>query len=96
MIKPVRIQRSRQHKQVSPNGLPIICCSRPSKWGNPFITGPETGLTIDQAMRLHENYIKENKLEEKIKTELRGKNLSCWCPLTQRCHVDTLLRIAND
>ena len=33
----MRIQRSRQIKQVSPNGLPIVYVGRPSKWGNPFI-----------------------------------------------------------
>lgn len=33
---PVRIQRSRQHKQVSPNGLPVVYVGRPSMWGNPF------------------------------------------------------------
>lgn len=33
---PVRIQRSRQHKQVSPNGLPVVYVGRGSKWGNPF------------------------------------------------------------
>lgn len=32
----MRIQRSRQHKQVSPNGLPIVYVGRGSKWGNPF------------------------------------------------------------
>ena len=35
--RPERIQRSRQTKQVSPNGLPIIYVGRPSKWGNPFV-----------------------------------------------------------
>ncbi len=33
---PIRIQRSRKHKQVSPNGLPIIYVGRPTMWGNPF------------------------------------------------------------
>ena len=27
--------------------------------------------------------------------ELRGKNLCCWCPLDQSCHVDVLLEMAN-
>lgn len=36
MNKPNRIQRSRQHKQVSPNGLEIQYVGRGSKWGNPF------------------------------------------------------------
>lgn len=35
-MTPIRIQRSRQHKQVSPNGLPIVYCGRGSRWGNPF------------------------------------------------------------
>lgn len=33
---PVRIQRSRQHKQVSPNDLPVVYVGRGSRWGNPF------------------------------------------------------------
>jgi len=39
MPKPIRIQRSRQHKQVSPNGLAIVYIGRPSKFGNPFKMG---------------------------------------------------------
>ena len=27
--------------------------------------------------------------------ELAGRDLACWCPLDQPCHVDTLLRLAN-
>jgi len=42
-IKPVRVQRSRQTKQISPNGLPIVYCGRgiSSKWGNHYIVIPE-------------------------------------------------------
>lgn len=28
--------------------------------------------------------------------KLRGKNLMCFCPLTQPCHADILLKLAND
>jgi hypothetical protein len=28
-------------------------------------------------------------------TELRGKNLACWCPLARDCHADVLLELAN-
>lgn len=31
-----------------------------------------------------------------IRTELRGKDLACWCPVDARCHADTLLALAND
>lgn len=26
---------------------------------------------------------------------LRGKNLSCWCPLDKPCHADVILELAN-
>ncbi len=29
-------------------------------------------------------------------SELRGKNLSCWCKPSEPCHADVLLRIANE
>lgn len=40
---PLRLQRSRKHKQVSPNGLPIVYVGRPTKWGNPFKVVGEDG-----------------------------------------------------
>jgi hypothetical protein len=37
-VAPVRLQRSRAKgsRLVSPNGLPVVCVSRPSKWGNQY------------------------------------------------------------
>ncbi|MGW4581851.1 DUF4326 domain-containing protein [Rhodococcus aetherivorans] len=32
---------------------------------------------------------------DRIRTELAGKDLACWCPLDQPCHADVLLEIAN-
>ncbi len=32
---------------------------------------------------------------ESVLSELRGKNLCCWCPPGQPCHADVLLEIAN-
>jgi Domain of unknown function (DUF4326) len=29
-------------------------------------------------------------------SELRGKNLACYCPLDQACHADVLLKLANE
>ena len=28
--------------------------------------------------------------------ELKGKDLACWCPLSQPCHADVLLELVND
>lgn len=130
MITPVRIQRSRQHKQVSPNGLPIVYGGRPGKWGNAFkIVGdmiygdashrrkifdpwvyitlanhyPKTMSLQQICIDLHERWIEGMEgthiipppAIEDIKRELKCKNISCWCKLTDPCHCDTLLRIAN-
>ncbi len=35
-------------------------------------------------------------VHERIRSELRGMNLACWCGLHEACHADILLRIAND
>jgi len=29
------------------------------------------------------------------RTELRGKNLACWCRQSQPCHADVLLHLVN-
>lgn len=31
-----------------------------------------------------------------IRQELQGLDLACWCPLTEPCHADLLIRLAND
>lgn len=35
-------------------------------------------------------------LQERVKRELRDKDLACWCPLDQPCHADMLLRLASE
>jgi len=32
---------------------------------------------------------------EMITTELRGKNLACWCAPSDPCHADVLIALAN-
>lgn len=32
---------------------------------------------------------------DEVRAELRGHDLSCWCPLDQPCHADVLLELAN-
>lgn len=34
-------------------------------------------------------------VREDIRSNLRGRDLACWCPLDQPCHADILLEIAN-
>lgn len=32
---------------------------------------------------------------DRIRSELQGLDLMCWCPLDQPCHADVLLGLAN-
>lgn len=111
--KPVRLQRSRKKgsKLVSPNGLPVVCVSRGTKWGNPIKVASKNeidaagyfGFALPrnalQVAVLYKLWLRENPEGRVIATmahsELRGKNLACWCPLDQKCHADVLLEIAN-
>lgn len=97
MVKPIRIKRSRQMKQVSPNGLPIVYVGRPSKWGNPFIDLERQNAVNWFVAWLNRKYFinKCAPTDEEIQKELKGKNLSCWCKVGEPCHADILLKIAN-
>lgn len=66
-----------------------VYIGRPSKWGNPFVLGRDGNR--DEVIRKYEAWIATTDLDP---TELRGKDLVCWCaPLP--CHGDVLLRLAN-
>ena len=105
-IEAIRIRRSRQHKQQSPNGLPIVYVGRPTKWGNPFILNDfddNFGGQVKVIIQKYSDWINGNssidKLPptmEEIRRELKGKNLSCWCKAGDLCHADLLLEIANE
>jgi hypothetical protein len=137
---PVRIQRSRQHKQISPNELSIIYVGRGSRWGNPFrlckLNNGKFAISHECDYQLHQITKKvgcDNKhyntrdeaaidaikcynfwllpythkdgsmsdfyysmanIDDAIMS-LKGKNLSCWCRLDEKCHADLLLELAN-
>lgn len=93
MTNPIRVQRSRKHKQVSPNGLPIIYVGRPSEFGNPY---PKSLWGVEKAISNYRDYIETCIKTGSIDIEkLKGKNLSCWCSLNTPCHADILLELAN-
>ena len=109
---PIRIQRSRKHKQISPNGLRIKYCGRPGIYGNPFKVGDYVDsdwfneftpcdkfefftrakiLDAENCVYLFYKY----QLQKIDVSKLTGFNLSCWCKITEPCHVNILLKIAN-
>lgn len=66
-----------------------VYVGRPSKWGN-------LCSTVEQFRRFIESdTIYGTRLRVAAETELRGKDLVCWCPLDQPCHADVLLEVAN-
>ena len=94
MIDPIRIQLSRKKGYRKPANTVVV--SRPSKWGNPhtIINGNRRN-----ALELFRDQVAMWPEERKAQArrELRGKNLACWCPLSEPwCHADVLLRLAND
>lgn len=94
MSKPRRIQRQRTKGWKMPANTVYV--GRLSKFGNPYLPdlfGGNREMVVSLFWKLlhHENGA---DLRNSVK-ELRGKNLACWCPLSQPCHADVLLELAN-
>ena len=105
--KPKRIQLSRKKGWRKPEGAVVV--SRPSGFGNPFkIDEHRTAAEcVELYTRLFQGYASlgvgispadqwkyRNYVIDRL-SEIRGKDLCCWCPLDQPCHADVLLQIAN-
>lgn len=79
-------------KEAIPAGA--IYVGRPSIWGNPYKMYGK--MDRNRVCDLFErNVLSQRWYREKVKTELRGKDLVCYCT-PKRCHADALLRIANE
>ncbi len=79
------------------NSVPIppgaVYVGRGSSFGNPFMTGRDGSRDIVVAK--FEKYVKANAyLRNRIKRELAGKDLICFC-VPQSCHATYLLEVAN-
>ena len=78
-----------------------VYVGRPSKWGNPFkMNDPllPAGLSREGKRKAviaeYRKWIQTQPDLMKALSELRGKDLVCWCaPLL--CHADVLLELAN-
>jgi len=71
-------------------------------WGNPFSHKPwaksefKTSSKVE-SLNKHRQWVLSNpQLIKKIKQELAGKVLGCWCDNAQACHGFILWLIAND
>lgn len=99
---PQRIQRRRTKGWRMPEGAVYV--GRPGRYGNPFRPGDDTPESRAYAVELFRRLLRlwpdglgpyPYPTAADIRTELAGKDLTCWCPLDQPCHADVLLKIAN-
>jgi hypothetical protein len=98
MKKPIRIQRKRTKGWKMPKNT--IYVGRPTKYGNPYkitensLAGRLSSLARYED-RLRDMRVYRPELFQTIFKDLKGKNLACWCPLSQPCHADILLELVN-
>lgn len=90
---PERVQlRRTKGWRLPPNTITV---ARPSRWGNPFhVTADRTKAEAVAAFR---QWLLARLAdgEDVGLTELRGRNLACWCRPGEPCHADVLLELAN-
>mgnify|MGYP000004534710 FL=1 len=93
------------NKHWSPSLPNSVYVGRPTKWGNPFThLAKDTQArfkvdTREDAVLAFERYLtkmieKDPTLLLRIRSELGGKNLVCWCA-PAKCHAEVLLKFAN-
>lgn len=79
-----------------PNARPnSVYVGRPSKWGNPYTIGVDG--TREEVIKLYRAWInlpEQSQLRADARSELRGKDLVCWCA-PAACHADILLSAVN-
>jgi len=76
-----------------PPGAVYVGRGRGSTHGNPFVIG-EHGTREEVIARHREWLLSQPELVERVKRELRGRDLVCFCA-PKACHADTLLEVAN-
>ncbi|RZT83311.1 uncharacterized protein DUF4326 [Pseudonocardia sediminis] len=88
---PQRIRLRRKKGWRKPDGAVLV--TRPGPWGNPFDVR-EMGR--EPAITEHRRWLFEQPdLVERVRDELAGHDLCCWCDPDQLCHADTLIEVAN-
>lgn len=94
--EPSRIQRKRTKGWRMPENTVYV--GRPSRWGNPFhVAGPADHLrrsTTEVALTEFRLFVADLARVGWLEP-LRGHDLMCWCDLSDPCHADVLLELAN-
>jgi hypothetical protein len=87
---PFKIYKDKMNSPLLPYGWRIYDKGQPLRFFS------ESGA-IQQSINQYKKWLKKKiKSGELNISELRGKNLACWCALDKPCHADVLLKIANE
>ncbi len=71
-----------------------VYIGRPGPYGNPFAIGKDGDRA--KVIELYTEWIRtQPDLLERVRRELRGKDLVCFCAPCP-CHGDVLLKLANE
>lgn len=102
MTGPQRLQRKRTAGWRMPEGAVYVGrLGALSGWGNPFIVGTDANggnMTATEAVEHYRLALDEGRLQystKRVRDELAGKDLACWCATDVPCHADVLLEVAN-
>lgn len=100
---PVRIQLKRRKGWRMPENT--VKVDRSTRWGNPFKVGMVGVPDNKTAVALFKRALQRDDLPddhqrfvfspERLRADLGGKNLACWCKPDEPCHADVLLELAN-
>lgn len=78
-----------------------VYVGRPSEWGNPYshLDGTLAEFRVEtreQAVACYREWLlAQPELVARVRQELAGKRLGCWCGPRQACHAKVLARLAN-
>lgn len=101
--RPKRVQRTRGTNEAGD----VVDVGPGTKWANPIkkqdvdalvSSEPDIAAAVKArgwkagAVILYRDHLLEANLDP---TELQGKDLSCTCKLTDPCHADLLIELAN-
>lgn len=90
---PYRVQRKRTAGYKHPTGA--IYVGRGTRYGNPFRIGVDGSR--EECIARYRAFLMSSPLTlRSFRHQLKGKILSCFCPLNEDCHADVLLDLVNN
>lgn len=76
---------------ITENGNKRIFHYPASKWANPYSL---KDYTLEESIRLYKEHLVKSGLISQV-SELKGKNLGCFCDQSEICHAQILAQLAN-